>query len=73
MNVGVGMSVSKLVLITDTGENSGNTVTQLVIPTPQLFEAIEALSKFVMENSDTRDSLIQALTEFREQLEESGK
>jgi len=72
VSVGVGQSVSRLTLATETSELSVIPFAQLVIPTPILFDTIEFLTKYVMENSETNASLIDSLATFKSKLDELG-
>jgi hypothetical protein len=67
INLGLGVAVSRLTLGLEVGENNILPSTQIVMPTPALFEAIEFMAKHLMTDA-ARKPVIDALDKFRSEL-----
>ena len=71
VNMGLGPAVSRLTLGVDGGNNVVMPVTQIVIPTPALFEAVEFMARH-LESDEAKMHIIEALEQFKAKLASSG-
>lgn len=71
VNVGIGVSVSRLTLAIEVGENTVAQFAQLVIPTPALFETLEFMANNVTNDGEIRRSVVEALDTFKEKFQNS--
>lgn len=68
INVGIGVSVSRLTLAMEVGANTVTPFAQLVIPTPSLFETLEFMANNVTNNDAVKKGVIEALDVFKEKF-----
>lgn len=70
VNVGLGVAVSRLTLGVEAGENNIVPTTQIVLPTPAFFDAIEFMAKHLMTD-ESRLPIIEAMDQFKAKLTSS--
>jgi hypothetical protein len=68
VNIGVSPWVSRLTFALEKSEGVSSSLTQLVIPTPALFDALEFLTKTMTDRVDVKQGIVEALDQFREKL-----
>lgn len=68
INVGIGISVSRLTLAMEVGANTVAPFAQLIIPTPSLFETLEFMANNVTNNDAIKKGVIEALDNFKEKF-----
>jgi hypothetical protein len=68
INIGVGMSVTRLTLATEVGEGLISPFAQLVMPTPALLDALSPITDALMNNEAIRKNVVDALDALREKL-----
>lgn len=64
----VGPSVSKIVFATEVAEDKLDISTQLIMPTPALFDAIDFMVKSIWKNEEVKEGLLEGLEELREKF-----
>jgi hypothetical protein len=68
LNMGIGGSVSRLTLAIEVGENTFNPFAQLVIPTPNLLEALTSMSHAIDDNDEMRKVIVDGLDALKKKL-----
>lgn len=72
VNMAIGVSVSRLTLTLDVGNNMTSPFATLVIPTPALFDVLDSVATNITNNQELKKGLIQALDIFRSKLTHAG-
>lgn len=68
INIGVSPWVSRLTFALEMSEGVSSSLTQLIIPTPALFDTLEFLTKTMTARDDVKQNLVEALDQFKEKL-----
>lgn len=71
VNIGVGIGVSRLTLALESDDTNVSAFAQVVMPTANLFEAVEFMANALNNNADLKKKLAIAMDEFRNKLEPS--